>query len=132
MNIEKNPLNVLGKPLRPCSFDPLTGFFRNGYCQTCFEDYGIHTVCIEACEEFLYYSKIKGNDLTTPIPEHNFKGLKAGDRWCLCASRWLEAYNDHMAPKVFLESTHEETLAIIPLKILKAYAIDSNTLENHP
>ncbi len=124
--MEENAMNVLGSPLVECSFDPLTGFYRDGCCNTGPEDTGIHTVCVLMTEEFLRFSKVLGNDLSTPRPEFGFKGLKPGDQWCLCAGRWFEAYREGHAPKVRLEATHEETLAIIPLATLKKYAIDLN------
>ncbi len=124
--MEENAMNVLGSPLVECSFDPLTGFYRDGCCNTGPEDTGIHTVCVLMTEEFLRFSKVLGNDLSTPRPEFGFKGLKPGDQWCLCAGRWFEAYREGRAPKVRLEATHEETLAIIPLATLKKYAIDLN------
>ena len=115
--------NVLGEPLESCSTEPMTGFFRNGCCETSHEDVGMHTVCAVMTVEFLAYSKAAGNDLSTPMPEYGFAGLKPGDRWCLCAPRWKEALDAGMAPQVVLESTHEETLAIVPLGVLKDYAV---------
>lgn len=115
-------INVLGGPLQPCSTDPLTGFFRNGACDSCAEDQGSHTVCAVMTAEFLAYSRQVGNDLTTPVPESAFPGLKPGDRWCLCAPRWKEALDAGCAPRLVLEATHEETLAIVPLGVLKDYA----------
>ena len=112
-------LNVLGEELLPCSNDPLTGFFRDGHCNTCKADYGSHTVCAVMTEEFLAFSKYVGNDLSTPKPEFNFKGLKAGDQWCLCASRFLQAYDEGCAPKVNLNSTHKKALEIVPIDTLK-------------
>jgi len=109
---------VLGKPLQTCSKDPLTGFFRDGCCNTSETDFGSHTVCVELTQQFLEYSRFRGNDLTTPMPEYDFPGLKAGDRWCLCAARWLEAQQHDMAPKVVLESTHQRATELIPLQIL--------------
>ncbi len=117
--------NVLGKELAPCSLDPVTGFFRNGCCETGPHDVGMHTVCAVMTDEFLAFSKAVGNDLSTPRPELGFPGLKAGDRWCLCAPRWKEALDAGAAPKVVLESTHEETLAIVPLGVLKDYAVEA-------
>lgn len=99
-------LNVHGEPLKPCSLNPLTGFFRNGHCMTGPEDVGRHTVCAEMTAEFLAFSKSRGNDLSTPIPEYAFPGLQPGDRWCLVALRWIEALEAGMAPKVVLEATH--------------------------
>ena len=115
--------NVLGEKLTKCSDNPKTGYFRDGCCNTDYSDTGMHTVCVILTDEFLTFSKAKGNDLTTPIPQYGFPGLEAGDQWCLCAARWLEAYQGKCAPKVRLESTHEETLALIPLDYLKEYAI---------
>jgi uncharacterized protein (DUF2237 family) len=117
--------NVLGGELVPCSNRPLTGFFRNGCCETGPDDTGLHTVCAVMTADFLAYSKSVGNDLSTPMPEYGFQGLKPGDRWCLCAPRWKEALDAGFAPQVVLEATHEETLAITPLGILKDYAVDA-------
>ena len=117
-------LNVFGQPLQPCGLDPLTGFYRDGCCNTGYDDTGIHTVCIRATAEFLAFSKQRGNDLSTPMPEFGFAGLKPGDQWCLCAGRWKEALDAGMAPPVVLAATHEETLAILPLSELKRYALD--------
>ena len=117
-------LNVLGEPLAPCSLDPLTGFYRDGCCNTGYDDTGIHTVCVRVSREFLAFSKARGNDLSTPAPEFGFAGLKPGDQWCLCAGRWREALDAGMAPPVVLAATHEETLAIVPLEALKRHAID--------
>lgn len=116
--------NVMGGELVPCSLDPVTGFFRNGCCETGPHDVGMHTVCAVMTAEFLSYSKSMGNDLSTPRPDLGFEGLKPGDRWCLCAPRWKEALDADAAPQVVLESTHEETLAIVPLGILKDYAVE--------
>ena len=115
--------NVLGSELVPCSLDPVTGFFRNGCCETGPHDLGMHTVCAVMTAEFLEFSRRVGNDLSTPRPDLGFPGLKPGDRWCLCAPRWKEALDAGAAPQVVLESTHEETLAIVPLGILKDYAV---------
>ncbi len=115
--------NVLGKKLVACSHDPKTGFFRDGCCNTSHEDQGMHTVCVELTDDFLEFSKAKGNDLSTPNPQYGFPGLKAGDKWCLCAPRWVEAYKQGKAPKVVLEATHEETLAIVPFEILQEYSV---------
>jgi uncharacterized protein (DUF2237 family) len=122
MRFDEDARNVLGSELIPCSQDPVTGFFRNGCCETGPEDLGLHTVCAVMTKEFLAYSKAAGNDLSTPIPEYGFPGLKPGDRWCLCAPRWKAALDVGMAPQVVLESTHEETLAIVPLGVLKDHA----------
>ena len=119
-------INVLGEPMALCGDDPLTGFFRDGLCNTCDEDVGSHTVCIEVSSRFLEYSRFKGNDLSTPMPEFGFKGLREGDRWCLCAARWLQAYQDKMAPRVYLVSTHQRALEVVSLEILKQYAADLN------
>jgi uncharacterized protein (DUF2237 family) len=117
--------NVMGGELKPCSMDPVTGFFRNGCCETSHEDVGMHTVCAVMTAEFLAFSKQAGNDLSTPRPEFGFAGLKPGDRWCLCAPRWKEALDAGAAPQVVLEATHEETLAIVPLGVLKDYAVEA-------
>lgn len=110
--------NVFGEALIPCSINPMTGFYRNGCCETGPEDLGTHTVCAVMTDEFLFFSKSKGNDLITPRPEFLFPGLKAGDKWCLCAIRWLEAFQANCAPSVLLEATNEAALEIIPLDIL--------------
>ena len=117
--------NVLGGELVPCSLAPRTGFFRNGCCETGPEDVGLHTVCAVMTADFLAFSKAAGNDLSTPMPEYGFPGLKPGDRWCLCAPRWKEALDAGMAPQVVLEATHEETLAITTLGVLKDYAVEA-------
>lgn len=114
--------NVLGDPLKECSIDPVTGFFRNGHCDTCLEDEGCHTVCVEVTTEFLAFSRVAGNDLSTPRPEYGFSGLKPGDRWCVCAARWLECLEAGVASPVALAATHERTLEIVPLKLLQAHA----------
>lgn len=113
--------NVFGQPLTPCSFDPLTGFFRDGCCKTAVDDVGTHVVCAVMTDDFLEFSASRGNDLATPVPEWNFPGLKAGDQWCLCALRWKEAYLAGAAPRVVLESTDHHALDIIPLEILQQY-----------
>jgi uncharacterized protein (DUF2237 family) len=110
--------NIFGENLITCSNNPLTGFFRNGCCDTDDSDLGMHTVCIIVNEEFLLFSKLKGNDLSTPIPEFGFTGLKAGDKWCLCALRWKEALINNVAPKVILEATNEKTLDVIKIEDL--------------
>ena len=114
--------NVFGLDIEPCSIKPLTGFFRDGSCNTGKEDSGKHTVCVVATKEFIEFSKMRGNDLSTPLPQYNFPGVKPGERWCLCALRWLEAYQSNAAPKVILEATNEETLNLIPLDLLIEYA----------
>jgi uncharacterized protein (DUF2237 family) len=116
--------NVFGEPIATCSEKPLTGFYRTGCCETGPEDTGVHTVCVEATEAFLAFSKARGNDLSTPRPEFGFPGLKPGDRWCLCAARWQEALEAGAAPRVVLASTHEATLQIVQLADLKRYALD--------
>jgi len=114
--------NVLGGPLAPCSYGPVTGFFRDGSCRTCPEDHGSHTVCAELTEAFLAYSRAVGNDLSTPQPQFGFPGLKPGDRWCLCALRWKEALQAGVAPPVVLECTHGRALDFVTLAQLKAHA----------
>jgi uncharacterized protein (DUF2237 family) len=116
--------NVLGGPLVDCSHSPVTGFFRNGRCDTGVQDVGSHTVCTRVTAEFLAFSKERGNDLSTPVPEWGFPGLKPGDQWCLCAARWLEAWRAGMAPRVVLAATHERCLEVVPLEALKRHAID--------
>lgn len=116
-------LNVLGSALQPCSTDPLTGFFRDGACNTCAEDRGSHTVCAVMTAEFLAYSKYVGNDLSTPRPEFRFAGLKPGDRWCLCAGRFLQAHDEGCAPRVNLAATHQRALDIVTLEILYQHAV---------
>ena len=115
--------NILGTNLEVCSLNPITGFTRSGCCETGPEDRGQHTVCAEVTDEFLQFSKLQGNDLMTPRPEFNFTGLKPGDRWCLCASRWLEALQEGIAPPVLLEATHEKALEIIDLAELKYHQL---------
>lgn len=124
--MEEKALNVLGQPLESCSQDPVTGFFRTGSCETCPEDFGSHTVCVQLTREFLEFSQARGNDLTTPHPEFDFPGLQPGNRWCLCAARWQEALEAGMAPRVLLRSTHERALEAISLNDLKSHAIDLN------
>ncbi len=116
--------NVFGEPLATCSNSPLTGFFRDGCCNTGPEDYGSHTVCTIMTDDFLAFSKAAGNDLSTPAPEYGFPGLKAGDRWCLCAARWRQALEAGMAPRVVLSATHERVLEVVALRDLKRFAID--------
>ena len=118
------PKNVLGGPLQPCSERPLTGFYRDGCCNTGYDDVGIHVVCVRLTREFLAFSKKHGNDLSTPAPAAGFPGLKPGDRWCLCVGRWKEALDAGVAPPVVLAATHEEALAVVPLAVLKRHAID--------
>lgn len=119
--------NVFGEELITCSNDPLTGYYRNGCCETGEDDLGVHTVCAEVTDEFLEFSREQGNDLINPMPEFGFKGLQPGDRWCLCAARWKEAYDNGAAPKVVLEATEEKTLEYIPLDILVQYAVKEKT-----
>lgn len=115
--------NVYGDPLMTCCMDPVTGFYRNGKCMTGQEDYGTHIVCAMLTDEFLEYSKSKGNDLITSKPEFNFPGLKAGDLWCLCIARWIEAQRDGVAPPIRLESTHIKALDYMTLEVLELYSI---------
>lgn len=121
-------LNVLGTELQACCFKPLTGYYRDGYCHTGPQDKGSHTVCAIVTDAFLEYSKSMGNDLITPVPAYNFLGLKPGDKWCLCALRWLEAEKAGKAPYVVLEACHQNTLSIIALNVLKEYAVAENQL----
>src|SRR5438445_13702566 len=114
--------NVLGGPLKVCSSDPVTGFFRNGNCDTCAEDHGCHTICVEVTEWFLAQSRVMGNDLSTPRPEYQFPGLKPGDRWCVCAARWLELLERNVSAPVVLGATHERTLEVVPLELLQQHA----------
>ncbi|MCF7848599.1 MAG: DUF2237 domain-containing protein [Kiritimatiellales bacterium] len=116
--------NILGGELMVCAADPVTGFYRNGKCDTCGEDAGMHTVCALMTEEFLEFSRKRGNDLSTPVPEHGFPGLQPGDYWCLCLTRWIEAYQAGMAPQVKLEATHASVVEFIDLEMLKAYAVE--------
>lgn len=119
------PLNVLGDELEPCSYDPMTGYYRDGCCNTGAGDVGVHTVCVVVSEEFLAFSAAVGNDLSTPRPEYGFAGLKPGDRWCLCAPRWQEAYDAGLAPQVVLAATHEQTTEWCDRAALFALAIDA-------
>jgi uncharacterized protein (DUF2237 family) len=121
--MERDPdVNVVGGALLPCSTEPLTGFFRDGECATCEEDEGSHTVCAVMTDEFLEFSLQAGNDLTTPRPDWGFPGLVAGDRWCVCAPRWLEAHRAGVAPPVVLGATHERALDVVPIELLTAAA----------
>ena len=119
-------VNVFDEVLETCCDRPVTGFYRDGFCNTGKEDAGSHTVCIQVTREFLEYSRFAGNDLSTPAPQFGFPGLKNGDCWCLCAARWLEAYENGMAPKVYLRKTHKRALEVVPLSLLRDYAIDLN------
>lgn len=114
---------MLGEPLMPCALDPLTGFYRDGCCNTGPEDAGRHVVCAEMTAEFLEFSASVGNDLATPMPMYGFEGLAPGDRWCLCAARWQQAYEAGVAPKVILASTHEAALEVCELEALRSYAL---------
>lgn len=118
----EDSINVLGGPLAPCSHDPLTGYFRDAHCNTCASDTGSHTVCAVMTDEFLAYSKYVGNDLSTPRPQFNFHGLKAGDQWCLCAARFLQAHDEGCAPLVDLDATHRRALDIVPLDVLMVHS----------
>ena len=121
---EEDQLNIFNEPLEACSFDPVTGFFRSGCCETSELDTGSHTVCAIMTEEFLTFSKSKGNDLSTPVPAFDFPGLNSGDRWCLCAARWLEAYEAGSAPSIIAKATHIRALEIIPMEVIKEFALD--------
>lgn len=121
-----NSINVLGGPLARCGVDPMTGFFRDGCCNTSHSDRGMHTICAIMTEAFLRFSMEMGNDLSTPLPQFGFRGLNPGDSWCLCASRWVEAYRAGVAPQVKLKATHEETLAVVDLDVLKQHASDND------
>jgi uncharacterized protein (DUF2237 family) len=120
----KHPRNVLGERLETCSLAPMTGFFRDGCCDTSREDVGSHTVCAVMTAPFLEFSRSRGNDLSTPVPEYGFPGLQPGNRWCLCAPRWREAFDAQCAPRVVLRATHEAALAYCTLADLKRFAID--------
>jgi len=124
MKMSNSAQNVLGQELQACCNDPLTGYFRNGKCDTSPQDYGVHTVCAQVNEDFLKFTKEQGNDLSTPMPAYNFPGLKPGDRWCLCVARWQEALAAGFAPPVVLESTHEKTLENVPLSVLQEHAVN--------
>lgn len=116
-------INVLGQPLVPCSTSPMTGFFRDGHCNTCIADQGSHTVCAVMTDEFLAFSKYVGNDLSTPRPEFGFDGLKPGDHWCLCAARFLQSADEGCGPKVNLAATHRRALDVVPLEILEKHSL---------
>jgi len=119
-------VNVFDEPLEVCGTDPETGFYRDGCCNTGRDDVGSHTVCVRATKEFLEYSRFKGNDLSTPAPQFGFPGLKPGDSWCLCAARWLEAHQQGMAPRVYLKRTHRKALEVVPMELLREFALDLN------
>lgn len=121
---KEDQLNIFNEPLEACSFDPVTGFFRSGCCETSEQDTGSHTVCAIMTEEFLKFSKSKGNDLSTPVPAFDFPGLNSGDRWCLCAARWLEAYEAGSAPSIIARATHRRALEIIPMEVMKEFSLD--------
>jgi hypothetical protein len=125
--VKQPSINVLGQPLEPCSTQPLTGFYRDGRCDTGFEDTGLHVVCAQVTGEFLAFSQAAGNDLSTPRPEFGFPGLRPGDRWCVCATRWKEALEAGVAPPVVLEATHVGALDIIPLDDLRRHALDRSS-----
>ena len=126
-NTEYDPsLNVLGETLQLCSTHPMTGFYRDGHCNTGLQDVGLHGVCVVADETFLAFSTYTGNDLSTPVPEYGFPGIKPGDRWCLCASRWQQVLDAGYAPKVVLGATHQTSLKVVALDDLKAHAVDLN------
>ena len=116
--------NVLGGTLAPCSMSPRTGFYRDGCCNTGPEDLGLHVVCAQVTAPFLEFARAQGNDLVTPVPQYHFPGLKPGDRWCVCAATWRQAYEAGCAPPVVLGATHEETLAVVPLSALAEHAVD--------
>jgi uncharacterized protein len=122
--LSSRPKNVLGTELQCCCTSPRTGFYRDGFCQTGPMDHGSHTVCAQVTTAFLEFSKSRGNDLSTPVPAYEFPGLNAGDRWCLCVSRWQEAFEAGVAPKVILESCHEKALEIVQLEDLKQYSLN--------
>ena len=124
--MKKSQLNVFGKSLKSCSNDPLTGFFRDGCCNTSVNDQGEHTVCAVVSDKFLKFSLSKGNDLVTPREEFNFPGLMDGDKWCLCVDRWVEAFQNKCAPKLILEATNVDVLKKIDIEILKKFALDIN------
>ena len=118
--------NILGEEIESCCENPITGFFRDGFCHTDERDQGVHTVCVKMTEEFLNFSKSRGNDLSTPRPDFNFPGVKVGDSWCLCAERWVEAYELGMAPYLYIKQTNIKTLDIVSLEVLKEFALDLN------
>ena len=123
---KEESLNVFGESLETCSENPMTGFFRDGCCNTSEQDLGSHTVCTQVTQEFLEFSRFRGNDLSTPRPELGFAGLRPGDQWCLCAARWLDACQQGMAPRIYLTRTHKKALDIVPLELLQEYAVDLN------
>jgi len=120
----ERPRNVFGEPLETCCEDPTGGFYRDGSCRTGVRDRGNHVICARMTEEFLEYTKARGNDLTTPRPDWDFPGLEPGDRWCVCAARWREALEGHVAPPVYLAGTEESALEVVPMRLLKPFAVD--------
>ena len=124
---EFQPTNVLGGPLKACCNTPKTGFYRDGYCRTGPGDRGVHVVCAEMTADFLEFSRSRGNDLITPRPEWSFPGLKPGDRWCLCVQRWVEAWEEGVAPRVFLEGTHLSALEFVSLEVLREFSLPEET-----
>ena len=124
MSKKEEVINIFGDTIEACCHDPVTGFFRDGFCNTDEHDFGSHVVCAEITEDFLIFSKSQGNDLSTPRPEFNFSGLKEGDRWCLCALRWKEAYDAGVAPRVFLESCHLQALSFVTKEQLEEFAVN--------
>ena len=120
---ESKAKNILGETLEPCCFDPVTGFYRDGFCNNDERDQGLHVVCAIMTEEFLHFSKLRGNDLSTPRPEYGFPGLKTGDGWCLCANRWKEAFQEHVAPPIKASATHENALEVISLNDLLSHQL---------
>jgi len=123
-NVVSQTRNVFGKPMKICCLEPITGYYRDGFCHFGEDDFGVHGACVVVDEDFLAFSKEHGNDLSTPIPEYGFVGLKPGDAWCLCADRWIQAYNQGVAPKLKLESCHQVLLDLVPLEVLQQYAAD--------
>lgn len=121
---DPSPKNVLGQPLQACCFEPMTGYYRDGFCNTGAADYGVHTVCAVMTDDFLSYTSSCGNDLSTPRPEYGFPGLKPGDKWCLCVSRWAEAEKAGKAPKVYLPGCHENSLKVVTLELLQSYSAE--------
>ena len=121
--MDRGVKNVLGGPLQSCCIDPMTGFYRDGACNTGPDDHGVHIICVQVTKAFLEFSSKCGNDLQTPYPQYNFPGLKPGDRWCVCISRWVEAHEEGVAPPVILESTHEKALEYVSSEVLKLYDI---------
>ena len=117
-------LNIFGEPIEECCSNPITGFFRDGFCRTDEMDRGLHVVCAQMTEEFLEFSKSRGNDLSTPKPEFNFPGLKKGDHWCICAERWKAAFENNKAPKLFLRKSNQKILEFVDIETLKSFSLD--------